>query len=96
MKTLTVEIKILLCLFSLACSLALAEDPTLELESKIIGDKEQPKVMYIVPWKNPASDTAVDMPIKHVIDSANQPLDREIFIYSTQKNIDQPHSFSKD
>ncbi|TGD75632.1 hypothetical protein E4634_01715 [Mangrovimicrobium sediminis] len=31
--------------------LAAAQEPTVELESRVIGNRELPRVMYIVPWR---------------------------------------------
>jgi hypothetical protein len=54
---------------SLACaSAAFAEDRT-DLEgSKIIGNRELPKVLYIVPWKKPVPGEQSAHPPKRVLD----------------------------
>lgn len=58
---------------------ASAEDRT-DLEgSKIIGNRELPKVLYIVPWKKPVPGEQSAHPPKSVLDEALSPIDREVF-----------------
>lgn len=58
---------------------ALAEDRT-DLEgSKIIGNRELPKVLYIVPWKKPVPGEASAHPPRSVLDEALAPIDRDVF-----------------
>ena len=49
-------------------------DPT-----KIIGNRELPKVLYIVPWKKPLPGDLAGRPPVSVIDEALAPVDREVF-----------------
>ncbi len=49
-------------------------DPT-----KIIGNRELPKVLYIVPWKKPLPGDLAGRPPVSVIDEALAPLDRDVF-----------------
>jgi hypothetical protein len=67
---------------------AFAEDRT-DLEgSKIIGNRELPKVLYIVPWKKPVPGAQSAHPPKSVLDEALAPIDRDVFrrerAYDTQ------------
>ena len=49
-------------------------DPT-----KIIGNRELPKVLYIVPWKKPLPGDLAGRPPLSVIDEALAPVDRDVF-----------------
>jgi hypothetical protein len=49
-------------------------DPT-----KIIGNRELPKVLYIVPWKKPLPGDLAGRPPASVVDEALAPLDRDVF-----------------
>jgi hypothetical protein len=70
------------CLALAAAALAapvLADDHT-DLEgSKIIGNRELPKVLYIVPWKKPIPGEMSPHPPKSVLDEALAPIDRDVF-----------------
>lgn len=48
-------------------------------KSQIIGNRELPKVLYIVPWKKPAPGDLAGRPLASVIDEALAPLDRDVF-----------------
>ena len=61
-----------------ACS-ASAQD-RMDLEgSKIIGNRELPKVLYIVPWKKPTQGDLSGRPLVSVLDEAMAPVDRDVF-----------------
>ena len=49
-------------------------DPT-----QITGNKELPKVMYVVPWKRPDIGDMSGRPAKSLIDEALRPVDRDVF-----------------
>ena len=56
--------------------------------SQIIGNRELPKVLYIVPWKKPLRGDLSGRPLDSVLDEALAPVDRDVFRrqmrYSTQ------------
>jgi len=67
---------------------ALAADPPpaaapperLELETTSIrGNQELPKVLYIVPWKEPGLAEPSGRPLNSLVDEALAPVDREVF-----------------
>jgi hypothetical protein len=58
---------------------ALAEDKAVIDRSQIIGNRELPKVLYIVPWKKPAPDDLSARPLESVLDEALAPVDRDVF-----------------
>lgn len=63
----------------LATPAARADDHT-DLEgSKIIGNRELPKVLYIVPWKKPVPGEQAAMAPPSVLDEALAPIDRDVF-----------------
>jgi hypothetical protein len=47
--------------------------------TQIIGNRELPKVLYIVPWKKPAPGGLAGKPVASVLDEALAPVDREVF-----------------
>jgi hypothetical protein len=47
--------------------------------TKIVGNRELPKVLYIVPWKKPLPGELSGRPVKSVIDEGLEPLDRDVF-----------------
>lgn len=75
--------RVILFTFMLACSIqaASAQDRIdLEMEgTAVIGNRELPKVLYVVPWKR--SELADDEPgVQGLVDEALGPLDREVFV----------------
>jgi hypothetical protein len=52
----------------------------LELEAtEITGNRELPKVLYIVPWKRSDLGDLVGKPVNSLLDEVLQPLDRDVF-----------------
>jgi hypothetical protein len=47
--------------------------------TRIIGNRELPKVLYIVPWKKPVQAELSGKPPESVLDEALAPLDRDVF-----------------
>ena len=47
--------------------------------TRIIGSRELPKVLYIVPWKQPMPTDLVGRPVTSLLDEALSPIDREVF-----------------
>jgi hypothetical protein len=46
--------------------------------TKIIGNRELPKVLYIVPWKKPLPGNLAGKPLQSVLDEALSPIDRDV------------------
>ncbi|MFT3663451.1 hypothetical protein [Piscinibacter sp.] len=46
---------------------------------QIIGNRELPKVLYIVPWKKPLPGDLAGRPGGGVLDEALAPVDRDVF-----------------
>ncbi len=47
--------------------------------TQIIGNRELPKVIYIVPWKKPLPGDPAGRPLQSVVDEALAPVDRDVF-----------------
>ena len=47
--------------------------------TQIIGNRELPKVLYIVPWKKPLPGDLAGRPLVSVLDEALAPVDRDVF-----------------
>jgi hypothetical protein len=47
--------------------------------TQIIGNRELPKVLYIVPWKKPIPGDLNGRPPVSVLDEALAPIDRDVF-----------------
>ena len=47
--------------------------------TQIIGNRELPKVLYIVPWKRPLPGELSGRPVASVLDEALAPVDRDVF-----------------
>jgi hypothetical protein len=46
---------------------------------QIIGNRELPKVLYIVPWKKPLPGDLAGRPSGGILDEALAPIDRDVF-----------------
>ena len=58
---------------------AFAQDRADIDRTQIIGNRELPKVLYIVPWKKPAPGELSARPLDSVLDEALAPVDRDVF-----------------
>ena len=47
--------------------------------TRITGNRELPKVLYIVPWKKPSPGDLSGRPSGGVLDEALSPVDRDVF-----------------
>ena len=57
----------------------LAQDRADIDRTQVIGNRELPKVLYIVPWKKPPPGDLSGKPINSVLDDLMSPLDRDVF-----------------
>jgi len=70
----------LLILASMAAAAAAQAADRADLEgTKVIGSRELPKVLYIVPWRPPQTGELVGRPVESLMDEALAPVDREVF-----------------
>lgn len=64
----------------LLCSTWLWAEQRLDMKgTAIIGNKELPKVLYIVPWKSAESISLTTPPYSSVLDEAFKPIERYTF-----------------
>jgi hypothetical protein len=58
---------------------AFAQDRADIDRTQIIGNRELPKVLYIVPWKKPIPGELSGRPLRSVLDEVLAPVDRDVF-----------------
>lgn len=75
----TMRISLLASIALLAMPAAHAQDRADIDGTKIIGNRELPKVLYIVPWKKPVQSELSGKPPASVLDEALAPVDRDVF-----------------
>jgi len=70
-----------ICIVVLACLAvpARAADRADLDGTQILGSRELPKVLYIVPWKQPLPTELVGRPASSLLDEALSPVDRDVF-----------------
>jgi hypothetical protein len=61
-----------------ASAVASAQDRADIDRTQIIGNRELPKVLYIVPWKKPLPGQLAGRPVASVLDEALAPIDRDV------------------
>ncbi len=75
--------KNIVAMMTLACMLAVADvqaQDSVELEgTTITGNRELPKVLYIVPWKNSDPNNVLQRPAAGLVDEILSPVDRDVF-----------------
>jgi hypothetical protein len=64
---------------SLGSASAVAQDHADIDRTQITGNRELPKVTYIVPWKKPLPGDNAGRPVASVLDEALSPIDRDVF-----------------
>jgi hypothetical protein len=69
---------ILLALLGAAGAVAAQDRADID-RTQIIGNRELPKVLYIVPWKKPLPGQLSGRPVHSVLDEVLAPVDREVF-----------------
>lgn len=65
--------------WAVALGAAQAQDRADLDRTQIIGNRELPKVLYIVPWKKPLPGDLAGRPAGGVLDEALAPVDRDVF-----------------
>ena len=89
---LTIRSRARLMLLSLSLAIGVrAQEPVnpkqapLNLDSTAIrGNQELPKVLYIVPWKDPAMAELAGRPVNSLVEEVLAPVDREVFRRQTR------------
>ncbi len=60
------------------------DSSVMELESYIVGDKEQPAVSYFVPWKGSQTPDNLQWNVQEKNDKTLEPIDREVMLRSLE------------
>ena len=86
---------LLLSLAGVAAPAAAAEKMDMEGMS-VIGNRELPKALHIVPWKAADSGDLAGRPLNSLVDQTLEPLDRDVFLreleyYEAVHGIEQAH-----
>ncbi len=64
----------------LAASVCAPAEEQMELDGMaVIGNRESPKALFIVPWKDPNVLLTPERPVNSLIDEALQPIDPDVF-----------------
>lgn len=75
----TFDKNILLFVLLLCGNAILAEEPAQELDGiSVIGNRELPKALVIVPWKAPEPGDLDGSPLQSLIDEVLGPLDKDV------------------
>lgn len=45
----------------------------------VIGNRELPKALFIVPWKDPEAGLTPERPVNSLVDEALEPVDPDVF-----------------
>jgi len=68
---------ITVCIYTICFSGAIFSIERIDMQgTSIIGNKEQPNVLYILPWKTADLPEMVELPLSSLISDALQPIDR--------------------
>jgi hypothetical protein len=70
---------LLLAGLAAGCTAAAAQDRADIDRTQVIGNRELPKVLYIVPWKKPLPGDLAGRPVVSVLDEALAAIDRDVF-----------------
>ncbi len=71
-------------MLSILAPMCVMAQEQIDLESTFVGDREQPSVSYITPWKPPEGPDKLYRPIKSISGNALDPIDREVLARSIQ------------
>lgn len=62
------------------CCAAQAQEARVVLRSTVVGNQEQPKVLYIVPWQQAEKPELIYQPLQSLVDGVFEEVDREEFL----------------
>ena len=57
-----------------------AQEARVVLRSTVIGNQEQPKVLYIVPWQQAETPELIYQPLQSLVDGVFEEVDRQEFL----------------
>ncbi len=84
---------VIMATLALLAGASLAQDRADLERTQVIGNRELPKVLYIVPWKKPLPGELSGKPVNSVLDGLMTPVDRDVF--RRHVNYDQQLHASK-
>lgn len=64
----------------LMTAMAGAQEARVILRSTVMGNQEQPKVLYIVPWQQAGTPELIYQPLQTLVDGVFEEVDREAFL----------------
>lgn len=56
--------------------MAQAQQADIRLESRVTGNQEQPRVLYIVPWKTPGTSSDLFVPLQSQLNAVFEHVER--------------------
>jgi len=59
---------------------AFAQEAKVILRSTVVGNQEQPKVLYIVPWQQAQTPELIYQPVQSLVDGVFERVDRDEFL----------------
>lgn len=68
------------CFLTVILNTSVAEEKINMDAMSIIGNKELPNVLYILPWKQAELPGMVELPLSSLISNALQPIDRQTML----------------
>ena len=71
---------VLICFLFSAAPLMAQQSKTVQVESTISGNPEQPKTIYVLPWQSPVSVIRIPGQSLAVVSTSASPLDRQQFL----------------
>lgn len=57
-----------------------AQEARVVLRSTVVGNQEQPKVLYIVPWQQAETPESIYQPLQSLVDGVFEEVDRDEFL----------------
>ena len=78
------SVRIITATLCMIAPLGAVAQERIDLESTFVGDKEQPSVSYITPWKPPEGPSRLYRPIKSISGNVLDPVDRDVLVRSIQ------------
>jgi len=76
----TAVIKLISVLLACYAQQALAEDTMVLDGATIVGNRELPKALHIVPWKSANAGELAGRPMNSLVDEILAPVDRDVFL----------------
>ena len=74
------KLKLITLLLLLAPSAGAAREAVVTLRATVVGNREQPRVMYILPWQQPEGANVKLSPADYLAQDLYQAIDREEFL----------------